>query len=123
MLFAFLYLHTPLYLALAVLFYTLIWLAERLYHVFIALARLMLFAFVGFLFLQSLSVSNVIRSLVRSLRFSVDVALSALTDAFRLKGYLPPEVPAAGRRDDLWVGKADMLVVRSLLGTFVTTQS
>jgi len=84
-LFGFICLHTPLYFALAVAFYCLIWVVERLYHILIALARILFFAFVAFLFLQSLS------------------------------GYLPPEVPTAGRRDDLWLRRAEVLMLQSLL--------
>lgn len=54
---AFLFLHTPFPLVLALGFYCIIWLAERLYHLIIALAKVACFAYIAFLLFQSLSVS------------------------------------------------------------------
>lgn len=53
---AFLCLHTPFPLALALAFYCSIWLAERLYHLIIALARVACFLYIAFLLIHSLSV-------------------------------------------------------------------
>ncbi|KAG8992028.1 hypothetical protein FRB94_012038 [Tulasnella sp. JGI-2019a] len=83
--FAFLIVHQPYYLSLALAFYASIWLAERLYHVMIALARLLLIAFVLYLVLESLS------------------------------NYIPPHIPTAGRHDALWLRRAEALMLQSLL--------
>lgn len=54
---AFLCCHTPFAsLATAVLLYMFIWLAERLYRVFILLAKALCLAYVAFLFIHSLTV-------------------------------------------------------------------
>jgi len=78
--FAFLWMHTPFLLALAMLFYTFIWLAERLYRVFIIVAKIICFAYVAFLFVHSLS------------------------------QYLPPEVPSPGRKDVLCLHRVQLLI-------------
>lgn len=82
---AFLCLHTPFPLAVALLFYCSIWLAERLYHLVIALARVACFIYITFLVLHSLSL------------------------------YIPPEIPMVGRKDELWMGRASLFAVASLL--------
>ncbi|KAG8895168.1 hypothetical protein FRB99_000730 [Tulasnella sp. 403] len=84
-LFAFLCLHTPYLLALAVLLYSTIWIVERTYHIIIALAKILLVAFVTYLFLHSLS------------------------------QYLPPEIPTPGRRDHLWLSRAQLFMLHAVL--------
>ncbi|KAG8944713.1 hypothetical protein FRC04_001612 [Tulasnella sp. 424] len=82
---AFLFLHTPFPLVLALGFYCIIWLAERLYHLIIALAKVACFAYIAFLLFQSLSL------------------------------YIPPEIPMVGRKDELWLNHSQLFAVTSIL--------